>query len=134
MKAPEGLKELVDAKSWYITMKFDGSATREDAKRVFQYTMVDKLGLPSTEDLDDEILPKREYPAAPAPSDAPQLPAPDPNAKSDVIDIDDKGNVKQDLVAKTPLAVAPTSRYYAVEFKVIGAPTTSGHLGGPRGN
>ena len=26
MKAPEGLKELVDAKMWYITMKFDGTA------------------------------------------------------------------------------------------------------------
>jgi len=70
MKAPEGLKELVDAKSWYITMKFDGSGTREDAKKVFEFAMVDKLGLPRTEqNIDDEILPKKEYPA-PAPSDA----------------------------------------------------------------
>ena len=132
MKAPEGLKELVDAKMWYITMKFDGTATREDAKKVFQYTMVDKLGIPRTEeDLDDEILPKIDYPAAP--SDAPQLPAPPAStASSDVIDIDDQGNVKQELAKKEPLAVVPVSKYYAVQFKIIGAPRMAGQLGGPR--
>ena len=131
MKAPEGLKELVDAKMWYITMKFDGTATREDAKKVFQYTMVDKLGIPRTEeDLDDEILPKVDYPAAP--SDAPQLPAPASTASSDVIDIDDQGNVKQELAKKEPLAVVPVSKYYAVQFKIIGAPRMAGQLGGPR--
>lgn len=131
MKAPEGLKELVDGKSWYITMKFDGSATREDAKRVFEYTMVEKLGLPRTQqNLDDEILPRVDYPAAP--SDAPQLPAPPSAASSDVIDIDDEGNVKQELATKEPLAVVPVSKYYAVEFKIIGAPRMAGHLGGPR--
>ena len=131
IKAPEGLKELVDAKMWYITMKFDGTATREDAKKVLQYTMVDKLGIPRTEeDLDDEILPKIDY--QPAPSDAPQLPAPASTSSSDVIDIDDQGNVKQDLVKKDPIAVVPVSKYYAVQFKVIGAPRTAGHLSGPR--
>lgn len=131
MKAPERLKELVDAKMWYITMKFDGTATREDAKKVFQYTMVDKLGIPRTEeDLDDEILPKADYPAAP--SDAPQLPTSASTVSSDVIDIDDQGNVKQELAKKEPLAVDPVSKYYAVQFKVIGAPRMAGHLGGPR--
>ena len=131
MKAPEGLKELVDAKMWYITMKFDGTATREDAKRVFEYTMVEKLGIPRTEqNLDDEILPKVDYP--PAPSDALQLPAPASTASSDVIDIDDQGNVKQELAKKEPLAVVPVSKYYAVQFKIIGAPRMAGHLGGPR--
>jgi len=48
MKASPELKELVDARSWYITMKFDGTATREDAKRVFEIAMVDRLGLPRT--------------------------------------------------------------------------------------
>ena len=131
MKAPEGLKELVDTKMWYITMKFDGTATREDAKKVFQYTMVDKLGIPRTEeDLDDEILPKIDYPAAP--SDAPQLPAPASAASSDVIDIDDEGNVKQELAAKEPLAVVPVSKYYAVQFKIIDAPRMAGQLDSPR--
>ena len=131
MKAPEGLKELVDAKMWYITMKFDGTATREDAKKVFQYTMVDKLGIPRTEeDLDDEILPKVDYPAAS--SDAPQLPAPSSTVSSDVIDIDDQGNVKQELAKKEPLSAVPASKYYAVQFKIIGAPRMAGHLGGPR--
>lgn len=127
MKAPERLKELVDAKMWYITMKFDGTATREDAKKVFQYTMVDKLGIPRTEeDLDDEILPKADYPAAP------QLPTSASTVSSDVIDIDDQGNVKQELAKKEPLAVDPVSKYYAVQFKVIGAPRSAGRLGSRR--
>ena len=33
--APDGLKCLVDPRSWYITMKFDSTGTREDAKRAF---------------------------------------------------------------------------------------------------
>lgn len=132
MKAPEGLKELVDGKSWYITMKFDGTATREDAKRVFEYTMVEKLGIPRTQqNLDDEILPKVDYP--PAPSDAPQLSAPASSSSTqDVIDIDDEGNMKQELATKEPLAVVPVSKYYAVEFKIFGAPRMAGQLGGPR--
>ena len=131
MKAPEGLKDLVDAKSWYITMKFDGTATREDAKKVFEYTMVEKLGIPRTEqNLDDEILPKIDYP--PAPSDAPQLPAPSPSANQDIIDIDDEGNVKQEVARKEPLAVVPVSKYYAVQLKIFGAPRMAGQLGGPR--
>lgn len=126
MKAPPELKELVDARSWYITMKFDGTATREDAKRVFEIAMVDRLGLPRTnQNLDDEILPRQEYGN---PTDAPQLPAP---PSGDVIDVDDEGNIKQEIVQKTPLAVAPTSRYYAVEFKIFAIPKTSGHLGNP---
>ena len=130
MKAPEGLKELVDAKMWYIVMKFDGTATREDAKKVFEYTMVDKLGIPRTEqNLDDEILPKIDYP--PAPSDALQLPAPTTSTQ-DVIDIDDEGNVKQELMKKEPLAIAPVTKYYAVQFKIIGAPRMAGQIGGPR--
>lgn len=131
MKAPEGLKDLVDAKSWYITMKFDGTATREDAKKVFEYTMVEKLGIPRTEqNLDDEILPKIDYP--PAPSDAPQLPAPSPSSNQDVIDIDDEGNVKQEVARKEPLAVVPVSKYYAVQLKIFGAPRMAGQLKGAR--
>lgn len=131
MKAPEGLKELVDAKMWYITMKFDGTATREDAKKVFQYTMVDKLGIPRTEEnLDDEILPKIDYPAAP--SNSLQLPPLVSTVSSDVIDIDDQGNVKQELTKKEQLAAAQISKYYAVQFKIVGAPRMAGHLNGPR--
>ena len=131
MKAPDGLKELIDAKMWYITMKFDGTATREDAKRVFEYTMVEKLGIPRTQqNLDDEILPKVDYPAAP--SDAPQLPAPTSTSNQDVIDIDDEGNVKQELATKQPLSAVPVSKYYAVQFKIIGAPRMAGQLNGPR--
>lgn len=48
MKAPPQLKDLVDAKSWYITMKFDSNGTREDAKKAFEISMVDCLGLPRT--------------------------------------------------------------------------------------
>lgn len=131
LKAPEGMKELVDGKAWYITMKFDGTATREDAKKVFQYTMVDRLGLPRTEtNLDDEILPKIDYPAAP--SDALPLPAPDLKARQEVIDIDDQGNAKQELAVKEPLTAVPVSKYYAVQFKIFGAPRMAGRLGGPR--
>ena len=132
VKAPPVLKDLVDAKSWYITMKFDGTATREDAKRVFEYTMVEKLGLPRTQqNLDDEILPKVDYPSSPAPSDAPQLAAPASSSSSaDVVDIDDDGNVRNDIAVKTPLAAVPTSKYYAVEFKIIGAPQATRRLGG----
>lgn len=126
MKAPPELKELVDARSWYITMKFDGTATREDAKRVFEIAMVDRLGLPRTnQNLDDEILPRQEYGTS---SDAPQLPAP---PSGDTIDIDDEGNIKQDIVQKTPLAVSPVSRYYAVEFKIFSIPKPAGYLGNP---
>lgn len=133
VKAPPALKDLVDAKSWYITMKFDGTATREDAKRVFEYTMVEKLGLPRTQqNLDDEILPKADYPSSSVPSDAPQLAAPASSSSSaDVVDIDDDGNVRNDIAVKTPLAAVPTSKYYAVEFKIIGAPRAAGRLGGP---
>ena len=131
VKAPPALKDLVDANSWYITMKFDGTATREDAKKVFEYTMVEKLGLPRTQqNLDDEILPKADY--GHAPSNAPQLAAPASSTSSaDVVDIDDGGNVRNDIAVKTPLAAVPTSKYYAVEFKIIGAPRATGRLGGP---
>ena len=131
MKAPEALKEFVDAKSWYITMKFDSSATREDAKKVFEYTMVEKLGIPRTnQNLDDEILPKVDYPTEP--TNAPQLPAPSTPANQDVIDIDIDGNVKSEITIKEPLAVAPISKYYAVEFKIFNAPRSAGRLAGPR--
>lgn len=129
LRAPEGLKDLVDAKMWYITMKFDGTATREDAKRVFQYTMVDKLGIPRTEmNLDDEILPRRDYPQAP--TDAPQLPAPDANQVT--IDLDDEGNVKQELTPRQPLAAVSVAKYYAVQLKIIGAPRSARQLTGMR--
>lgn len=136
MKAPPALKDLVDAKSWYITMKFDGSATREDAKKVFEYTMVEKLGLPRTQqNLDDEILPKNDYSQSPAPSSAPQLAAPPSASDADVVDIDDDGNVKNDLVASNPLSVAPVSKYYAVEFKIFEVPVgmKPKYIGGPSG-
>lgn len=130
IKAPPELKDLVDARSWYITMKFDGTGTREDAKRVFEIAMVEKLGLPRTQqNLDNEILPRKEYQGDP--TDAPQLPAP---PSGEIIDIDDEGNVKQDIIQKTPLAVAPVSRYYAVEFKIFAIPgKPSGYLGNPVG-
>lgn len=132
VNAPPALKDLVDAKSWYITMKFDGTATREDAKKVFEYAMVEKLGLPRTsQNLDDEILPKNDYSQRSAPSSAPQLAAPPSASDADVVDIDDDGNVKNDLVASNPLSVAPISKYYAVEFKILGMPRAGGGLGGP---
>ena len=85
--APDNLKHLVNPRSWYITMKFDSTGTREDAKKAFQFAMVDKLGLPSTSSIDDEIIPKQDY------SPSRQLSGPS-DASSDVIDIDDDGNVK----------------------------------------
>lgn len=124
--APDGLKCLVDPRSWYITMKFDSTGTREDAKRAFQFAMVDKLGLPSTSDIDDEIIPKNDYQLG---NDVPRLAGPTASS-SDVIDIDDNGNVKNSVGAKQDLAVSPTSKYFAVEFKIFGAPSrrTAGRL------
>ena len=49
-----------------------------------------------------------------------------------MIDIDDEGNVKQELMKKEPLAIAPVSKYYAVQFKIIGALRMAGQLNGPR--
>lgn len=91
--------------------------------------MVDKLGIPRTEmNLDDEILPRRDYPQAP--SDAPQLTA--PSGDQVTIDIDDEGNVKQELAARQPLAAVPVAKYYAVQLKIIGAPRSARALSGMR--
>lgn len=113
--APENIKHLVDPRSWCVTMKFDSTGTREDAKKAFQFAMVDKLGLPSTSDIDDEIIPKQDY------SPSRQLAGPS-DTSSDVIDIDDAGNVKNTVGSKQDLSVSPTSKYFAVEFKIFGVP------------
>lgn len=113
--APDNLKHLVDPRSWYITMKFDGTGTREDAKKAFQFAMVDKLGLPSTGNIDDEIIPKQDY------SPSRQLAGPS-DTSSDVIDLDDAGSVKNTVGSKQDLSLSPASRYFAVEFKIFGAP------------
>ena len=113
--APDNLKHLVDPRSWYITMKFDSTGTREDAKKAFQFAMVDKLGLPSTSSIDDEIIPKQDY------SPSRQLSGPS-DASSDVIDIDDDGNVKNTVGSKQDISLSSSSKYFAVEFKIFGVP------------
>lgn len=113
--APDDLKHLVDPRSWYITMKFDSTGTREDAKKAFQFAMVDKLGLPSTGSIDDEIIPKQDY------SPSRQLSGPSSDS-SDVIDIDDDGNVKNTVGSKQDISLSSSSKYFAVEFKIFGVP------------
>lgn len=91
--------------------------------------MVDKLGIPRTEmSLDDEILPRRDYPQAP--SNAPELPA--PSADQVTIDIDDEGNIKQPLATRQPLAAVPIAKYYAVQLKIIGVPRSARSIAGMR--
>lgn len=132
MKAPPQLKDLVDAKSWYITMKFDSNGTREDAKKAFEISMVDCLGLPRTnQNIDDELIPKKQNDySTPAPSSVPQL-GMTPGSDGPVIDIDDKGDVVNGIAPHSQLASSPVSKYYAVEFKIFGMPMPAGKLGGP---
>lgn len=114
--APE-LRDELDISSFYMTLKFTPDGNRELAKQAFEEVMINKLGAPSTSDIDDEVLPKKDY---------------TPDEEDNFVDIDDNGNVKNSIGQAYGSSVAKGKpKYYAVEFKIM-AP--KGRLGSEMGH
>lgn len=104
------LRDEIERAKYYIVLRFSPQGNRQMAVRAFKTMMEDKLGLPSTNDVEDEVMPPSDYEYA------------QPNSRyddDDVIDIGDDGNVSTAPVQYRGMNVdAPRKKYYAVEFRV----------------
>lgn len=123
----DNLRDEIQRAKYYIVLRFNANGNRQQAVDAFKDMMENKLGLPSTNDVSQEVLPSIDYDE--------YAPTTDGN---DTIDIDDDGNVvdQHGLTTYTGTSVGEAKpKYYAVEFRIeaprgLPPPPNRGRLGG----
>lgn len=104
------LRDEIERAKYYIVLRFSSSGNRQQAVAAFKQMMEDKLGLPSTNDVNDEVLPPYDYE---------ETYSRHQNDYDDVIDIDTDGNVAKSITQYHGTSLGNARpKYYAVEFRV----------------
>lgn len=115
------LRDEIERAKYYIVLRFSPRGNRQSAVAAFKQMMEEKLGLPSTNDVNDEVLPPYDYE---------ETNSYHQDDDDDVIDIDANGNVMGSITQYHGTAVdASRPKYYAVEFRVAAPRGLPGQMG-----